>query len=241
MSAQPRIQEDRRFIETCIELELLDETDAESLRATIGEGSGFVAQTALQRGLLTPTDVDIVQSLQHATKVVPGYKILELIGRGGMGVVYRAEQLDLERTVALKTILVSNVNDPTVAARFEREAKALARLQHPSIVQALNFGKHEGRYYFAMEYVPGRNCEQAIRQRGYLPAQEVWSIVRQVASGLLHALRQNLIHRDIKPANLILLPPPEGSQSGTEIVKITDFGLAMFADQSSDQLKADDR
>ena len=173
-----------------------------------------------------------MQSLQHPTKVVPGYKILELIGRGGMGVVYRAEQLDLERTVALKTILISNVNDPTVAARFESEAKALARLQHPNIVQALNFGKHEGRYYFAMEYVPGRTCEQAVRERGFMPAEEVWPIVRQVASGLLHALRQNLIHRDIKPANLILLPPPEGSHSETEIVKIADFGLAMFADQS---------
>ncbi len=236
MSQDPRVQDNRKFIETCLELELLHQTDAESLSKAIAQDS-VIAQTALQRGLLTPAEVDIVQSLQYPTQIVPGYKILELIGRGAMGVVYRAEQLDLEKIVALKTILISNVHDPTVAARFEREAKSLAKLQHPSIVQALNFGKHQGRYYFAMEYVPGRTCEQRVRDVGFMPAEEVWSIVRQVSSGLMHALRQNLIHRDIKPANLILLPPPEGAVSGTEIVKIADFGLAMFADQSADQLK----
>lgn len=237
MSQEQRVHEDRQFIETCLELQLLEPTDVDSLRASIGRDSGFIGQTAVQRGLLTPADVDIVQSLQFPTKVVPGYRVLGLIGRGGMGVVYRAEQIDLERIVALKTILISSVSDPTVSARFEREAKALARLQHPNIVQALNFGKHEGRYYFAMEYVPGRTCEQAVRETGHLPADQVWSIVRQVSAGLMHALRQNLIHRDIKPANLILVPPPEGSSSATEIVKIADFGLAMFADQSPDQLK----
>jgi serine/threonine protein kinase len=237
MSQRPKVLEDRQFIETCLALNLFHDTDADSLSAAIGDESGTIAQTALQRGLLTPADVDIVLSLQNPTTVAPGYKILELVGRGGMGAVYRAEQLDLERTVALKTILISNVNDPTVAARFEREAKALARLQHPNIVQALNFGKHEGRYYFAMEYVPGRTCEQAVSDGGFMPAEQVWSIVRQTASGLLHALRQNLIHRDIKPANLILLPPPEGSPSESEIVKIADFGLAMFADQDPEHLK----
>jgi serine/threonine protein kinase len=187
---------------------------------------------------LTPTDVDIVLSLQHPADIVPGYELLDLVGRGGMGVVYRAKQIDLDRIVALKTILISNVSDATSSARFQREAKALARLQHPNIVQALNFGKHEGRYYFAMEFVSGRTCEQAVRDQGLLPAAEVWMIVRQVASGLMHALRQNLIHRDIKPANLILVPPPEGTPwPGGEIVKITDFGLAMLADSRGDTMK----
>ena len=237
MSPQPRVDATKRFLETCLRLELLDETAAESLSDDIENEDGFVAQAAVQRGLLSAADIDIVQALQHPNDIVPGYKILDLIGRGGMGVVYRAMQLDLEKIVALKTILIGNVNDPTVAARFEREAKSLAQLHHPSIVQAFNFGKHEGRYYFAMEYVPGRTCEQAVNERGMLPAGEVWSIARQVASGLMHASRQNLIHRDIKPANLILLPPPEGSASGTEMVKIADFGLAMFMERGSDDLK----
>ncbi len=238
MSQDLQDQRDGRFLEICLELKLLQAEAVDTLRSEIGtSGAASVSETVVQRGLVTPADVDIVLSLLKPDEVVPGYKILELIGRGGMGVVYRAEQIDLERIIALKTILISKVNDSTVAARFEREAKALARLQHPNIVQALNFGQHQGRYYLAMELVTGRTCEQAVRDRGIIPADEVWSIVRQVASGLLHALGQNLIHRDIKPANLIMVPPPEGSASGIPIVKITDFGLAMFADQSPEQLK----
>jgi serine/threonine-protein kinase len=236
MLEQPEILAQQRFIQICLDMRLLDEPDAKSLSTLISDRSN-VAQSAVQRGMLTPADVDVVHSLLHPMEVVPGYKILDLIGRGGMGVVYRAEQLDLEKIVALKTILISNVSDSIVTARFEREAKSLARLQHPNIVQALNFGRHEGRYFFSMEYVPGRTCEQAVSSRGLIPSAEVWSIVRQVASGLMHALRQNLLHRDIKPANLILLPPPDGSADDAEVVKIADFGLAMFADQGPEQLK----
>ncbi|QDV86271.1 serine/threonine-protein kinase [Planctomycetes bacterium TBK1r] len=233
----PSVDQERKFIETCLELQLLQETDAKSLSENLGESGRDISQTALQRGLLTPADVDIVHTLQHPMDVAPGYQVLNLVGRGAMGAVYRALQTDLERIVALKIILISNVAQPNAAARFEREAKALARLQHPNIVQALNFGKHDGRYYFAMEFVPGRTCEALVRESGLMPPQAAWSIVRQVASGLYHAVGQNLIHRDIKPANLILLPPPEGSATKTEIVKIADFGLAMFADQSAEQLK----
>ncbi len=240
MSTQRRIDEDLKFIETCVELELLTDTSAEAVRRAVLEHQAMAAQEVLQRGLLTAVDVDIVHSLRHPLEVVPGYEILGLVGRGGMGVVYRAKQLDLDRVVALKTVLISNVSNPTAAARFEREAKTLARLQHPNIVQALNFGQHLGRYYFAMEYVVGRSCEQALRQEGRLLPAAVWSYVRQVASGLLHALRHRVIHRDIKPANLLLLPAPEGSLNhcgGNEVVKITDFGLAMFADDHPEQMR----
>jgi serine/threonine-protein kinase len=238
MAADPQIDRDAKFIETCVELKLLKETDAQLLQRSV-DLPGYAAQEAVKLGLLTAADVDIVHSLQYPTETVPGYEIQSVIGRGGMGVVYRARQSDLDRIVALKTILINNVSNPTVAARFEREAKALARLQHPNIVQALNFGKHQGRYFFAMEFVPGRTCEQAIRDDGIMPAQNVWFLVREVASGLLHALNQNLIHRDIKPANLILVPPPEGSRwaKSVESIKIADFGLAMFADVSDDKLK----
>ena len=126
-----------------------------------------------------------------------------------------------------------------IVGRFIEEAQIGAQLQHPNIVQALNFGKHLGRYYFAMEYVMGRSCEQALHQEGRLAPEVAWSIARQVASGLLHAFRQNVIHRDIKPANLLLLQAPEGSVAvgGEEVVKITDFGLAMFADADPAQMR----
>lgn len=235
MSTERMVQQSTQFIDKCVDLNLLSAQDAEKLRGPIGEEGHVVAQDALQRGLLTPADIEIVQSLLRPLEVVPGYEILDFVGRGGMGVVYRARQLNLGRIVALKTVLVSSVGDSNTAARFELEAKALARLQHPNIVQALNFGKHEGRFYFAMEFISGPSCEQLVASGFGLPKSQVWQIVRQVASGLLHASKQGLIHRDIKPANLLLMPAPEGSVASTVnngIVKITDFGLAMFTDHA---------
>lgn len=240
MSIEQQIQEALAFVDTCVQLEFLDAANAESLKQCVVDEQYLVPQEAVRRGWLSPSEVEIVQSLLRPSDVVPGYEILELVGRGGMGVVYRARQLDLDRVVALKTILINSLSGDTTAARFEREAKALARLQHPNIVQALNFGQHHGRYYFAMEFVQGDTCEQLVEKRGHLDPTEVWQIVRQVASGLLHAQRQGLIHRDIKPANLILMPPPEGtvgSAGDVGIVKITDFGLAMFTEHDADKMK----
>ncbi|MGI9474817.1 MAG: protein kinase domain-containing protein, partial [Rubripirellula sp.] len=173
MSVDQQIREALEFVETCTDLGMLADTDAESLRQSVVDQRYMVAQEAVQRGWLTPADVEIVQSLQHPKDVVPGYEILDLIGRGGMGVVYRARQLDLDRVVALKTILINSLSSDTTAARFEREAKALARLQHPNIVQALNFGQQDGRYYFAMEYVSGSTCEQLVAQHGRLQPSQV--------------------------------------------------------------------
>jgi serine/threonine-protein kinase len=235
MPTERMIQQATQFIEKCVELKLISADDAEKLREPIGEEGHVVAQDALQRGLLTPADIEIVQSLLRPLDVVPGYEILDFVGRGGMGVVYRARQLNLDRVVALKTVLVSSVGDSNTSARFELEAKALARLQHPNIVQALDFGKHEGRFYFVMEFIAGPSCEQLVGSGFGLPKTQVWQIVRQVASGLLHASRHGLIHRDIKPANLILMPAPEGAMEtdvNNGIVKITDFGLAMFTDHT---------
>ena len=192
MPTERMIQQSTQFIDKCVELNFVSAQDAEKLRGPVGEEGHVVAQDALQRGLLTPSDIEIVQSLLRPLDVVPGYEIVDFVGRGGMGVVYRSRQLDLDRVVALKTVLVSSVGDSTTAARFELEAKALARLQHPNIVQALNFGKHEGRFYFAMEFISGPSCEQLVASGLGLPKTQVWQIVRQVASGLLHAL--SLIH-----------------------------------------------
>ena len=122
MPTERMIQQSTQFIDKCVELNFVSAQDAEKLRVPVGEEGHVVAQDALQRGLLTPSDIEIVQSLLRPLEVVPGYEIVDFIGRGGMGVVYRSRQLDLDRIVALKTVLVSSVGDATTAASFELEA-----------------------------------------------------------------------------------------------------------------------
>ena len=190
-----------------------------------------------RKGLLSAVQMDIVQTLRRPGEIVPGYELLSVIGHGGMGVVYRARQRTLDRVVAIKTILVSQVADPQMAARFGQEARAVARLQHPNIISAIDFGHHDGRLFFVMELVQGEDLETLIeRQRqpgsvGLATEELAWGLARQAASGLAHAAEQGIVHRDIKPANLLLVEPPAGFPlpPGMPLVKIADFGLAFLA------------
>lgn len=148
---------------------------------------------------------------------IPGYRILEELGRGGMGVVYKAAHPTLPKVVALKVILSGAHAGPEALARFRTEAEAAARLQHPNIVQVLDFGEHEGRPYFTMEYVQGGNLgkqTQGQPQPERKAAERVLTLARAV-----HAAHQiGVIHRDLKPANVLV------TEQG--LLKITDFGLA---------------
>lgn len=192
------------------------------------------SQLAFQKGLLSAIQVDIVDTLLRPDEVIPGYEVLNVIGHGGMGVVYRARQKNLDRVVALKTVLVSQMADSGSLARFQQEALAVGRLRHPNVVAAYDFGQHEGRLYFAMELVEGEDLEELIRRNGALPEVTAWVLARQAAAGLAHAYQQGIVHRDIKPANLLLVPPPEGYPlpPGVPMVKIADFGLAFLANEA---------
>ncbi len=161
-------------------------------------------------GMLDPVQVDIVETLLSPEDVVPGYQILDLIAQGGMGVVYRARQKSLDRIVAIKTILVSQMHDQSSFARFEQEAVAVARLRHPNIVAAYDFGRHQGRLFFVMELVEGEDVQRTIENEGPLTENVAWRLLRQAAAGLSHAASAGIIHRDIKPANLLLVEPPAG-------------------------------
>jgi len=153
----------------------------------------------------------------------PQLEILNLLGEGGMGVVYRARQRKLERLVALKLLPRALSADPAFAERFLREAHALARLQHPNIVSLYDFGEVAGYYFLLMEFVDGLNLRQ-ILLRGDLKPREALAIVPQICDGLQYAHEAGVIHRDIKPENVLV------DRSGK--VKITDFGLAKVLDQA---------
>jgi serine/threonine protein kinase len=148
----------------------------------------------------------------------PQLEILELIGRGGMGAVYKARQKELDRLVAVKILPPEVSADPAFAERFTREARALARLSHPNIVAVYDFGRTgDGQFYFVMEYVDGVNLRQAIQSGGMTP-KEALAIVPQICDALQFAHDEGIVHRDIKPENILV------DKRGR--VKIADFGLA---------------
>jgi tRNA A-37 threonylcarbamoyl transferase component Bud32 len=147
----------------------------------------------------------------------PQLEILELLGQGGMGAVYKARQKKLDRLVALKVLPPEWGSDPAFAERFAREARALARLSHPAIVAVHDFGEAGGLYYFIMEFVDGANLRQVLEANRLHP-REALRIVPQICDALQYAHEEGIVHRDIKPENILL------DRKGR--VKIADFGLA---------------
>jgi WD40 repeat protein/serine/threonine protein kinase len=198
-------------------------------------------------------------TLSAAVRVsVPGYEILEELGRGGMGVVYKARHLALKRLVALKMVLAGAHAGSAETMRFRLEAEAAARLQHPNIVQIYEVGEQEGRPFFALEYVAGGTLAQKLGGKPQPPRQAA-QLVEAIARAMHYAHQQGIVHRDLKPANILLtspsppqppsptqgrggsktassppLSPPRERGLGGEGVfpKITDFGLAKQLDSA---------
>ncbi len=153
------------------------------------------------------------------------YRIVKMLGRGGMGVVYKAEHRLMERLVALKVISRRMISNPLAVERFQREFKAAARLTHPNIVVAHDADEAGGLHFLVMEFVDGVSLTQYVERKGPLPVATASLFIRQAALGLQHAARQGMVHRDIKPQNLML------TRKGQ--VKILDFGLARFASEGT--------
>src|SRR5206468_12090674 len=180
-----------------------------------------------------PTDAGKGASSQSApptheepVAAFPQLEILELIGQGGMGFVFKARQRKLERLVALKILPRSLAADPAFAERFTREGRVLARLSHPNIVTIHDFGQANGFFYLLMEFVDGVNLRQALRVGRFTPEQAL-AIVPPVCEALQYAHEHGIVHRDIKPENLLL------DKDGR--VKIADFGIAkmLHAEESN--------
>jgi serine/threonine protein kinase/WD40 repeat protein len=179
-----------------------------------------------------------------AWPTIAGHEILEELGRGGMGVVYKARQIGLNRLVALKVILDGNHANPSQLARFRAEAEAVAHLQHPNIVQIHHVAEQDGRPYFSLEYVDGGNLAQALKGDPQ-PARLAADLIRTLALAIHAAHQRGIVHRDLKPANILLQRQDRDGnlltqetqgvaafalQSSFFLPKITDFGLAKQLD-----------
>jgi WD40 repeat protein/serine/threonine protein kinase len=154
----------------------------------------------------------------------PRYRVIALLGQGGMGAVYKAEHRRMERPVALKVINPGLMRNPASVSRFQQEVRAAAQLSHPNIVTAYDADEASGLHFLVMEYVEGKTLADLLAERGPLPVAEVCDCIRQAALGLQHIHEAGLIHRDIKPHNLMR------TSSGT--VKLLDCGLARFAQEA---------
>jgi serine/threonine protein kinase len=157
--------------------------------------------------------------------VIGGFKIEKELGRGGMGVVYKGHELSLNRKVALKVLSQRLCSDEEFIKRFKREAQVIAALNHPNIVNILSYGEEHGLYYFAMEYVRGKDLGQILKEKGSIPLKEALAIASQVASALAEAGPRGVVHRDLKPSNIMV------DELGR--AKVTDFGVAHFQDSES--------
>jgi tetratricopeptide (TPR) repeat protein len=163
---------------------------------------------------------------------VPGYELRAVLGKGGMGVVYRAEQVALKRTVALKMVLAGGHADAEALARFRGEAEAVARLRHPNIVQIYEIGEHNGLPFFSLEYVSGGSLHQYLDGTP-LPARAAAALIETAARAIHHAHERDIVHRDLKPANILLDRPPGAGRADLGTPKIADFGLAKRLDDAN--------
>jgi serine/threonine-protein kinase len=234
---------------------------SEEIRAVKGslpktERGRLIARALVEQGQLTKFQAELLLAGRTQGFLLGQYRILDELGQGGMGRVFKAVHQTMNRVVALKVLAPQLVKTEKAQRLFQREVRAAARLLHPNIVTAYDANKMGDRHYLVMEYVDGPNLDQLVRQRGPLPIGLACDLVRQVANGLQHAFEIGMVHRDIKPANILVQCGPQtGSgtpktigpglgpgtaegRAGPWVAKILDFGLARLHDGDSETAPA---
>ena len=195
-------------------------TATELVQALVREGSD---------GTLDPTaNANTgIQGAELPLRHLGQYELLSKLGEGGMGAVYKARHLKLDKIVALKVLPPERTKDKSAVARFAREMRAVGKLDHPNIVRAMDAGEVDGTHFLVMEYVQGIDLSQLVRARGPLPVAEACELIRQAALGLDEAHELGMVHRDIKPSNQMLCT---AGKRKPPVVKILDLGLALLSE-----------
>jgi eukaryotic-like serine/threonine-protein kinase len=216
----------RRGLATAAEVEACKSKRTQMTATKEKDGSKSLLEIMVDAKVLTRSQM--VRLLQEAGGnesnkkfQIPGYQVISKIGKGSMGVVYKAKQLSVDRIVAIKILLDTLAQNKEFIKRFEREAKIAARLSHNNIVNAIDAGEVDGHYFFVMEYVEGPTIKDYLDKHKTFNEKEALQIVLSVAEALKHAHTRGLIHRDVKPENIILT---------RDAVKLADLGLARITD-----------
>ncbi|HSG72157.1 MAG TPA: serine/threonine-protein kinase [Planctomycetaceae bacterium] len=215
------------FHQKIVDSQILDEKSVRMYSSHLQAGRGPIsgeefASALVKGGILTSYQAKVIYHGRGTALVLGNYVVMDKIGAGGMGRIYRAKHRLMDRIVALKVLPPDLANHPTVVQRFEREVKAAAQLHHPNIVMAFDADCASGRHFMVMEYIRGIDLSALVKQRGVLSVARSLSYIYQAARGLHYAHIQKMIHRDVKPGNLMV--------DASETVKILDLGLVMFKD-----------
>ncbi len=203
--------------------QLLDPTQLAGIRGWATERAADPAAAVREltaRGWLTPFQAREIAAGKTRDLTVGKFVLVDILGEGGMGRVFKARDSRLGRDVALKVIRKDKLSNPKVVERFLQEIKAAAQLNHPNVVMAFDAEASDNEYFLSMEYVEGTDLTKLVRQNGPMPIQHACEAIRQAAVGLQHAFECGLVHRDIKPSNLLYTPRGQ--------VKVLDLGLALL-------------
>jgi serine/threonine-protein kinase len=232
----PTTMDRKTFLANLRQSGLIRREELRALRKRLPETNRgrLLARALVEWGLLTKFQAELLLAGRTSGFLLGQYRILDELGRGGMGRVFKAVHQTMNRVVALKVLAPNLVWTDKAHRLFQREVQAAALLIHPNIVTAYDANQLDGRHYLVMEFVDGPNLEQLVRECGPLPIGLACDLIRQAAVGLQYAFEKGMVHRDVKPSNILVQPGAGDSREAYCVAKITDFGLARVSAADGD-------